>query len=310
YHRLYAHKSYKANKVVEVLILWFATMASQGSALGWAADHRKHHQYVDTARDPYSIKRGFWHAHMFWFMKRRPPYDFGKVPDLMRNKLLRFQHEYYAWLVVGTNSVATLAVWALTGDLAGAFIISWWTRLFFTHHATFFINSLAHTWGAKPYAREQTAVDNYLMAFLTFGEGYHNYHHSFPNDYRNGVRWWHFDPTKWLIWLLAQAGLATDLRRIDTWVAKRRALIEDKNALLKQLHTRARARKAALERALEAAARRYTVRVVKLRQAIATWQQTRKRQAKERIRLHRRALRAEWRHWKRLVRAVRTIPAA
>ncbi len=107
----------------------------------------------------------------------------------------------------------------------------WWVRLFIVHHSTWFINSLAHTWGSKSYYKELSAVDNYLISILTFGEGYHNYHHYFASDYRNGVKWYHFDPTKWLIWVLNKAGMARNLKRFDEYRIKRQILKNDKNLL-------------------------------------------------------------------------------
>ena len=90
-------------------------------------------------------------------------------------------------------------------------------RLVVSHHTTFFINSLAHFWGRRPYTEENTARDNDVLALLTYGEGYHNFHHLFQNDYRNGIRWWQFDPTKWLIKLLSWVGLTSDLKRTSSF---------------------------------------------------------------------------------------------
>jgi stearoyl-CoA desaturase (delta-9 desaturase) len=109
--------------------------------------------------------------------------------------------------------------------------------MFTLHHVTWLINSAAHTWGWKPFCQEQSAVDNFFLSLVTFGEGYHNYHHTFANDYRNGVRWYHFDPTKWMIWTLSKLGLASHLRRTDQLVIKRRMVLECKSLLLQRLET-------------------------------------------------------------------------
>jgi len=106
-----------------------------------------------------------------------------------------------------------LGVGLLTGRVVGCLLIGGVLRIVVSHHATFFINSLCHMIGRQPYSREHSARDSPIMAVLAFGEGYHNYHHSFPFDYRNGIRSWHFDPAKWLIWAMARLGLARDLRR-------------------------------------------------------------------------------------------------
>jgi stearoyl-CoA desaturase (delta-9 desaturase) len=102
----------------------------------------------------------------------------------------------------------------LWGDPIGALLVAGFLRLVVQWHATFFVNSLAHCVGHQPYSSRTTARDSFWVALLTLGEGYHNFHHSFPTDYRNGVRWHHFDPTKWLVWSLSRVGLTGGLKRV------------------------------------------------------------------------------------------------
>lgn len=237
YHRYYSHRSFRTGKSLEVILLFFSTLAGQGSALRWAFDHRLHHAHVDTDDDPYSIKKGFWHAHFLWMLKKQKAIDPKVVPDLIQNKYVMFQHRFYPVLMFGSNLLLFLCIGWLMGDFWGAFFLSWWTRFFLLHHFTWFINSLAHTWGDKPFCQEQSAVNNYILAFLTFGEGYHNFHHTFAHDYRNGIRWYHFDPTKWLIWSLSFCGLATQLRQVDSFTIQKRMVREKKNLLLEQIKT-------------------------------------------------------------------------
>lgn len=216
YHRSYSHNAYKLNnKVAEVCLLFLATMAGQGSAIRWSFEHRHHHAYVDTDRDPYSIKKGFWFAHILWLFRKQDPVDPKVVSDLFKSPLLAFQHKYYPWLFFGTNAFVFAVTGWVFGDFLGAFVLSWWARLFFSHHTTWCINSLAHFWGSQSFSKELSAVDNYVLSIITFGEGYHNYHHTFANDYRNGIRWYHFDPTKWLIWTLSKLGMAQNLRKVS-----------------------------------------------------------------------------------------------
>ena len=111
------------------------------------------------------------------------------------------------------------------GDIVGTVLLVGLARLVLNHHVTFFINSLAHCWGSRPYTENNSARDNGVLAFLTYGEGYHNFHHSFQNDYRNGIRWYQWDPTKWLIALCARLGLARDLTRVPDFRI-RRALLD------------------------------------------------------------------------------------
>lgn len=157
------------------------------------------------------------------------------VPDLMNNKLVVLQDRFYGSLFFGTNILAFLAVGWLLNDYLGALVMAVGLRLFLLHHFTWFINSLAHTWGEKPFSQEHSAVNNYIISLLTFGEGYHNYHHTYANDYRNGVYWYQFDPTKWLIWILSKVGLVQNLRRMDPYTIKKRIVIEHKQLLMDRL---------------------------------------------------------------------------
>lgn len=235
YHRYYSHKAYKLHPAIEWILVFFGTMAVQASVLRWAYEHRLHHAYVDTDKDPYNINKGFWYAHFLWMFEKLKPIDPKVVPDLINKKLLVFQDRYYIFLMILTNALAFLAVGYLFQDYWGAFFIAVWIRIFCLQHCTWFINSLAHTWGSKHFSLEHSAVDNYIIALLTFGEGYHNYHHTFANDYRNGIRWYHFDPSKWLIWTLSKLGLAQSLKRTDTLTIKKRMVLEHKELLIDSL---------------------------------------------------------------------------
>lgn len=135
-----------------------------------------------------------------------------------------FQHKYYVPLVIAVH-VAILGVigWAV-GDFWGVVLLGGLLRLILSHHVTFFINSLCHMFGKRPYTDENTARDNFWLAIATWGEGYHNYHHIFQYDYRNGVKWWQYDPTKWLIWSCSKLGLAKNLRRIPSFNIKKAEL--------------------------------------------------------------------------------------
>lgn len=235
YHRYYSHLTYKAHPAVEAVLLFFATMSAQGSALRWSYEHRNHHAFVDTDRDPYSIKKGFLFAHMLWLFSKPKPIESKVVADLIRNPRVMFQHNYYPYLMAASNILMFLFVGWLLNDYVGSFVLTWWTRIFMLHHCTWFINSLAHTWGVRPFSQEESAVDNYCISLLTFGEGYHNYHHTFANDYRNGIRWYHFDPTKWLIWTLHRLGLAHGLKRVNKYHVKERLLADHKQELMELL---------------------------------------------------------------------------
>ena len=217
YHRLWAHRAYKAHPALKMFYAVFGAMAVQNSILIWATAHRVHHAHVDDVdRDPYSAKRGFWFSHLGWMLRDYPAAkpDFTRVPDLLEDKIVMTQHKYYLWFAGLSNFAPVILLGALYGDVAGFVLVAGFLRLFLSHHLTFFINSLAHFWGRQPYTTTNTARDNDFLAVLTWGEGYHNYHHLFQWDYRNGIRWWQFDPTKWWIASWASVGLASDLRRV------------------------------------------------------------------------------------------------
>ena len=217
YHRLWSHKAYEANPVVKVIFAIGGAMALQNNILHWASDHRVHHQHVDdNDNDPYSAKRGFWFSHIGWMLREYQPQrysDYRNCKDLQKDKVVMWQHKHYLLIMLTTNFGITGFLGWLNGDILGMILIAGVFRLVLVHHVTFFINSLAHIWGRQPYTEKNSARDNDILAFFTFGEGYHNFHHIFEYDYRNGVKWWQFDPTKWLIRGLSFIGLTKNLRR-------------------------------------------------------------------------------------------------
>ncbi len=220
YHRLWAHRAYEATLPLKIILMIMGTFAVQNSILFWASGHRTHHRHVDDIeKDPYSIKKGFWYAHLGWMLRDYPAAEpnFKNAPDLLNDKLVMFQHKYYIQLVIAVHVVILGAVGWAVGDVWGVMLLGGLVRLILSHHVTFFINSLCHMWGKRPYTDENTARDNFWLAIATWGEGYHNYHHIFQYDYRNGVKWWQYDPTKWLIWSCSKLGLAKNLRRIPSF---------------------------------------------------------------------------------------------
>ncbi len=215
YHRLWAHRAYDAHWSVRLVLMLFGAMAIQNSILVWTAGHRPHHRFVDDeASDPYSARRGLWYSHIGWMLRHYPAAvpDFSYVKDLQRDPLVVFQHAHYVPIVLAMNIGLPALVGWLSGDLWGTVLLAGLLRLVVNHHVTFFINSLAHYWGKQPYTDANSSRDNPVLALFTYGEGYHNFHHLFAHDYRNGIRWWHWDPTKWLIRALSLVGLTSRLR--------------------------------------------------------------------------------------------------
>ena len=218
YHRLFSHLTFQASPLVKLYTLLFGAAAFEGSALAWSADHRRHHKFVDHDDDPYDISRGLFHAHIGWLLFRRgPDTPLTWVRDLQKDRLAWWQHRFYVALAIGMGFVLpTLIGWVYGGPVAalGALLISGFARTVAVHHVTFCINSLCHWIGDRPYSSKCSARDSFLMAIFTFGEGYHNFHHEFQHDYRNGVKPWQFDPTKWTIWLLEKVGMVRNLRTV------------------------------------------------------------------------------------------------
>jgi len=217
YHRLFSHATYEAHPLLKVAYLLFGAMALQNSVLIWGAGHRVHHRHIDEPeRDPYCARNGFWFSHIGWMLRDYPSGepDFAVVRDLERDPLVSWQHRHYLAIALAMNIGLPLLLGWLCGQVVGMFLLAGVLRLVVSHHTTFCINSLAHMWGTQPYTDQNTARDNGLVSLLTYGEGYHNFHHQFAHDYRNGVRWWQWDPSKWFINAMRWAGLAYNLKRI------------------------------------------------------------------------------------------------
>lgn len=216
YHRLFSHKSYKVKPILKVVLLIVGAGTFQNSAIDWAARHRKHHQMCDTEDDPYGITKGFWWAHILWVFKMRDSALDEVDADLRSDKYLVWQYKNYNWLALTVGlGVPVLMGYCFFGTALGGLVWGGLLRLFVTSHATYFINSLAHTLGKREYTLDCTARDNFFAAMLTFGEGYHNFHHKFPSDYRSGIKWFQWDPTKWLIQTLSYFGLTFDLKTVS-----------------------------------------------------------------------------------------------
>ncbi len=218
YHRLFSHLSFKAKWPVKFVTLVFGAAAFENSCLSWVSDHRHHHKHVDHDGDPYDISRGFFYAHIGWLLFKLDPMPIqDNVGDLQRDKLVMWQDKWVhlIGLVVGLM-VPPVIGYLVGGPTAalGCFLISGFLRIVVVQHCTFFINSMCHTIGTRPYNSGNSARDSAIMAVFTCGEGYHNYHHAFQHDYRNGVKPWQFDPTKWMIWILSKLGLTSNLRTV------------------------------------------------------------------------------------------------
>ncbi len=218
YHRYFSHRAFECPRwLVGWLLIWGAA-SFQNFVLKWLYDHRMHHRYVDTDKDPYNAKRGFWWSHWGWVFHHTPKQDYMNVMvrDWAHDPLILWQKKYYFPIgaLVGFG-VPLLLGWIAGNALAG-FLIGGFVRLAVQYHGTFFVNSLAHyphIFSSQPYSTKNTSRDSPIVALLTFGEGYHNFHHFSQRDYRNAITWYQFDPGKWIVWSLSKIGVTKNLIR-------------------------------------------------------------------------------------------------
>ena len=317
YHRLFSHLTFHARWPVKLFTLLFGAAAFEGSAIAWSADHRRHHKFVDHEEDPYDISKGLFHAHIGWLLFRTgPDTPLTWVRDLKKDRLAWWQHEYYVPIAIGMAFVLPAVIgWAWGGPVSalGAFLLAGVARVVVVHHMTFCINSLCHWIGDRPYSSDCTARDSVLMAVCTFGEGYHNFHHEFQHDYRNGVKPWQFDPTKWTIWLLSKAGLVDGLRTVPEEKILKAQIAEherrlqvhlDQHPLTDSLHAMLENARARLNDALE----RWETLLVEYREAAERRGEISRREMralKKDVRKAADQLRVSIRHW---VETHRTLP--
>lgn len=210
YHRYFSHRSYRLARGWQFLMAFLAETSGQKGVLWWAAHHRVHHRHADQDPDIHSpLKRGLWWAHVGWVLsnqydKHDPALiqDFGKYPEL------RWLDEHSM-----VPPVALAALLLLGGGL-GAFVWGFVVSTVFLFHGTFTINSVAHRWGSRRFDTPDDSRNNFVLAIITLGEGWHNNHHKFMYACRQGLRWWEVDVTYYAIKMLKSLGIARDLRGI------------------------------------------------------------------------------------------------
>ncbi len=201
YHRLLTHRSFKVPRWLEYLLTFCGVLAFQGGPMGWVAAHRMHHAYSDTPKDPHSpVVKGFWWAHMGWFLRQAQSLRYAA--DLARDPIHVFLHR--------TGGLWPILLGVLLYILGGIPWLVWGlsVRTVVVYHVTWLVNSAAHTWGYQSYQTNDRSTNNWWVALLSFGEGWHNNHHAFPRSAAHGLRWWELDLTYLTIRALAVLGLA------------------------------------------------------------------------------------------------------
>ena len=219
YHRLLSHRSFQVPKWLEYLIAVIGTLALQGGPIFWVAGHRLHHAHTeDEQDDPYSAKRGFWWSHMLWMLypeaKFFDPQQYSRyAPDLAKDSIYQWLNRYFLLLQIPLGLLLySLGGWSFV--IYGIFL-----RAVLLWHSTWFINSVTHMWGYRTFVTEDNSRNLWWAAILTYGEGWHNNHHAYPNVARAGWQWWEIDITWWAIWVLKTLGLAKRVVKIPAHVS-------------------------------------------------------------------------------------------
>ncbi|KYM91392.1 Acyl-CoA Delta(11) desaturase [Atta colombica] len=230
-HRLWSHRSYKAKWPMRLILMIFQTIAFQDTIYQWARDHRVHHKFTDTDADPYNARRGFFFSHIGWLLIRKHPDIVIKgatidCSDLMQDPLVMFQKKWYRYLMPLCAFIIPMLVpwWAWNENLWYSWHLTI-CRYCITLNITWLVNSVAHKWGMKPYDKSLSSTENIGVSLLTCGEGWHNYHHAFPWDYKMAeIGNYKFNLAKTFIDFFAYIGLAYDLKTVSVDVIKKRVL--------------------------------------------------------------------------------------
>ena len=208
HHRYFSHRTYETSRLFQFVLAWFAQMSTQRGILWWAAHHRAHHLYSDTERDLHSPKQdGFWHAHAGWIFADNSDTDWKRIKDFAKYPELVWLNKYHLVPTIVTGVIVFL-LFGWPGLFIGFFlsqVITW--------HSTYVINSLCHVWGWRRFDTKDTSRNNFWLALLTLGEGWHNNHHHYMNSCRQGFYWWEIDITYYVIRLLGAVGLVWNIKQ-------------------------------------------------------------------------------------------------
>ena len=223
FHRLLTHGSFETPKLIRYLLTFCGCLALQDGPIQWVATHRLHHKETEQDQDPHSPAQGFLWAHLLWNFYKHPLLkDLDSLrqyaPELCRDPVLLFFNRYYAVLYI----FLAVLVWGI-GSLVGGwkiglslFIWGFALRTVYTWHTTWLVNSVCHVWGYQTYQTANNSRNNWWVALLTFGEGWHNNHHAQPRSARMGFAWYEIDMTYWIIYLLYKIGLAKKIVQPNT----------------------------------------------------------------------------------------------
>ncbi|XP_076239714.1 acyl-CoA Delta-9 desaturase-like [Calliopsis andreniformis] len=229
-HRLWAHRAYKAKLPLRIFLMILQTMAFQKSIYVWTREHRVHHKYTDTDADPHNATRGFFFSHMGWLMVRKHPDVIKKganidMTDLLQDPVVMWQKKYYPILMPLVCFI--IPTWIPMYFWNESLLCAWFATVFryvYYLHVTWLVNSVAHTWGMKPYDKTIGPTENRFVSLFAIGEGWHNYHHVFPYDYKTAeLGNYRLNLTTAFLDFCARLGLAYDLKVVPEDVVRKRA---------------------------------------------------------------------------------------
>lgn len=211
YHRLHTHRSYSIPRWLEYFFAICGALTLEGGPISWVATHRIHHQHSDQADDPHSPRDGAWWAHAGWVLTGEAVHNNTRLTSKYAPDLAK--HRFYVWLN-NYHWVPMIALALLLFTFGGFRLVLWGVclRVVFGLHATWFVNSAAHMWGKRRFATRDDSRNNWWVALVTFGEGWHNNHHAHPTSARHGLAWYEFDPSWIQIRFLQRIGLAKSVR--------------------------------------------------------------------------------------------------
>jgi stearoyl-CoA desaturase (delta-9 desaturase) len=217
FHRMLTHRSFRPHPIVKFVLLVLGSMSFEGAPLQWAATHTKHHALSDREGDPHSPVEGFFHAHVGWIFAETEADPKLYCRNLVNDPIVVFvSRTWLVWALLGL--VIPFAIGGWSGLLWGGLV-----RIFLGHHVTWSVNSICHTFGKRPFTTPDQSRNEWVVGLLAFGEGWHNNHHAFPRSAFHGLRWWQFDLSGYLIWMLERLGLAHDVYRIPPTLLRRSA---------------------------------------------------------------------------------------
>ncbi|HKW21392.1 MAG TPA: acyl-CoA desaturase [Ktedonobacterales bacterium] len=226
YHRMLTHRSFRAHPAVKLLLLILGSMAFEGPAIDWAATHTKHHARADREGDPHSPVEGFFHAHLGWIFHDGDADPKVYSRHLLNDRIVTFVSKTFLLWAALSLAIPFAIGWlvggwplALTGLLWGGLV-----RMFLTHHVTWSVNSVCHTFGKREFETTDRSRNEWVVGLLAFGEGWHNNHHAFPRSAFHGLHWWQFDFSGYLIWTLERLHLAREVYRIPPTLLMRRSV--------------------------------------------------------------------------------------